>query len=71
MSQIGTIYERFECDTPGCPSEFSITRHWRESDGTENPEILDFEMLEWAAKLGWTVKDEKAFCTDCKREGRT
>jgi hypothetical protein len=69
MSKIETAWSRFECDTPGCPSEFSVTRHQRESDN-EATELSDGEMLEWAAKLGWAVKDEKAFCTDCQREGR-
>lgn len=67
MSAIETVYCSFECDGPGCPSEFSITRHWRESDGDATSEIPTPEMLDYARKLGWKVEGEKAFCPDCER----
>jgi hypothetical protein len=68
MSEIPVAYSSFECDTPGCPSEFSITRHRLDDEGTDD--ILIHELLVYAAKLGWKVEGAKAFCTDCIREGR-
>lgn len=70
MSKIPTAYSSFECDSPGCPSEFSITRHRADDEGSD--EIHIDELLVYATKLGWKVEGEagKAFCTDCVREGR-
>lgn len=63
MSTVETLFGAWECDQPGCPSEFSITRWLRASD--EGSEIQEAELLEWAKLLGWKVVDGKCFCPDC------
>jgi hypothetical protein len=65
MSTIDTVSQTWECDGRGCPAEVSLTRPKRESDGNSD-EIPDEEMRALVRKLGWTSKDEKDFCPECK-----
>ena len=67
MSAIKICSGIYECDTPGCPVEFSISRWLYDND--QDGDLSEAELRMYAVKLGWTlsVKNDKAFCPDCQR----
>lgn len=61
--EILTVDCSFECDTPGCPVEFSISRYRH----GEKDQISTNELLRAAQAMGWRVAGRKAYCPDCQK----